>query len=433
MKKTLLLTVMLALGAAPQVATAASATAPVCMTQGDTEDMATQEEYNNLMSAISSAKTKIDNAYAEIKKSYPWSDELSTLTETKEMLDDIEAQAMEKYIANELTSEYVTSYLMTVQYYSDQTDEAVNRAEAEYEALKKHYTDASDAIANAYLGVPKNVEAHYSDAIDNLDDENDAYSEQTETITTMAEYNRLIVIFDSIATTAKDYAAASVSAGALVDSINIILPKCKAQIENVQKDFPSYDVSQANEAVNYWNGIVTTLTSAPAEGKSPCTSKEVADYTTNFGYFKDEVSNLYNTAQQEEFMAQFSTKYTATYSHIMDVESTLDAECPDVKDQYFTQLDDLAAELSQMYMTIYSGTLTKEQFDSLMTRVDTISAEADSILVEAKKAQATGISGVTVDNTSSAEAEAYTIGGVRVDAKTAKGIVIIGRKKVVKK
>ena len=53
-------------------------------------------------------------------------------------------------------------------------------------------------------------------------------------------------------------------------------------------------------------------------------------------------------------------------------------------------------------------------------------------MAEAKKAEfaSTGINGISADNAS--VAEAYTIGGVRVDAKAAKGIVIIGRKKVVK-
>ena len=43
---------------------------------------------------------------------------------------------------------------------------------------------------------------------------------------------------------------------------------------------------------------------------------------------------------------------------------------------------------------------------------------------------ATGINGITVET---ADGKAYTVNGVRVDAKKAKGIVIIGGKKVVKK
>ena len=82
--------------------------------------------------------------------------------------------------------------------------------------------------------------------------------------------------------------------------------------------------------------------------------------------------------------------------------STLDSECPTVKDEYLTKLDDLNVEMSQMYMKIYQEDLTQEQFNAMLARIDAILAETQKIVDEAKEAEkvATGISGITVSRRS---------------------------------
>ena len=82
--------------------------------------------------------------------------------------------------------------------------------------------------------------------------------------------------------------------------------------------------------------------------------------------------------------------------------STLDSECPTVKDEYLTKLDDLNVEMSQMFMKLYQEDLTQEQFNAMLARIDAILAEAQKIVDEAKEAEqgATGISGITVSRLS---------------------------------
>lgn len=82
--------------------------------------------------------------------------------------------------------------------------------------------------------------------------------------------------------------------------------------------------------------------------------------------------------------------------------STLESECPTVKDEYLTKLDDLNVEMSQMYMKLYQEDLTQEQFNAMLARIDAILAETQKIVDEAKEAEkvATGISGITVSRLS---------------------------------
>ena len=113
--------------------------------------------------------------------------------------------------------------------------------------------------------------------------------------------------------------------------------------------------------------------------------------------------------------------------------SSLDAQCPTVGSKYFTQLDDLNVELTQMYMVLYQGELTQESFDEMMARIDAILVEAQKIVDEAIEAEkvATGISDITVNKTVKA-GNVYSLDGKRV-SKSAKGLVIINGKKVVLK
>lgn len=55
-------------------------------------------------------------------------------------------------------------------------------------------------------------------------------------------------------------------------------------------------------------------------------------------------------------MAQFNAKYYPAAQKMDEYLSTLDSECPTVKDKYFTKLDDLNVEMSQMYMKLFRKT-----------------------------------------------------------------------------
>lgn len=98
--------------------------------------------------------------------------------------------------------------------------------------------------------------------------------------------------------------------------------------------------------------------------------------------------------------------------------STLDSECPTVKDEYLTKLDDLNVEMSQMYMKLYQEDLTQEQFNVMLARID-----AEKV--------ATGISDITVNKAVKA-GKVYSLDGKRV-SKSAKGLAIINGKKVILK
>lgn len=97
---------------------------------------------------------------------------------------------------------------------------------------------------------------------------------------------------------------------------------------------------------------------------------------------------------------------------------TLDSECPTVKDEYLTKLDDLNVEMSQMYMKLYQEDLTQEQFNVMLARID-----AEKV--------ATGISDITVNKAVKA-GKVYSLDGKRV-SKSAKGLAIINGKKVILK
>lgn len=101
-----------------------------------------------------------------------------------------------------------------------------------------------------------------------------------------------------------------------------------------------------------------------------------------------------------------------------EYNSTLDSECPTVKDEYLTKLDDLNVEMSQMYMKIYQEDLTQEQFNVMLARID-----AEKV--------ATGISDITVNKAVKA-GKVYSLDGKRV-SKSAKGLAIINGKKVILK
>lgn len=142
---------------------------------------------------------------------------------------------------------------------------------------------------------------------------------------------------------------------------------------------------------------------------------------------------MYAEAQKDEWMAQFNAKYYPASQKMDEFISTLDTQCPTVKDQFFTKLDDLNVEMTQMYTKLYMGELTQKSFDEMMARIDAILLEAQNIVNQALEAEkvATGISDITVNKAAKA-GNVYSLDGKRV-SKSAKGLVIINGKKVVLK
>ena len=113
--------------------------------------------------------------------------------------------------------------------------------------------------------------------------------------------------------------------------------------------------------------------------------------------------------------------------------STLDSECPTVKDEYLTKLDDLNVEMSQMFMKLYQEDLTQEQFNAMLARIDAILAEAQKIVDEAKEAEK-GCNRHQRHHCQQAvkAGKVYSIDGKRI-SKSAKGLVVINGKKVILK
>ena len=95
---------------------------------------------------------------------------------------------------------------------------------------------------------------------------------------------------------------------------------------------------------------------------------------------------MYAEAQKDEWMAQFNAKYYPASQKMDEFISTLDTQCPTVKDQFFTKLDDLNVEMTQMYTKLYMGELTQKSFDEMMARIDAILLEAQNIVNQALEA-----------------------------------------------
>lgn len=239
--------------------------------------------------------------------------------------------------------------------------------------------------------------------------------------------------FEAISKKADALLATAQKASTLVNDITATLASLNEEMAKVKTDFPEYDLSMMQESAEYWKNLAAEFGQAPAEGTTPYTEKQIAEFTENFGYFKESAAGVYAEAQKDEWMAQFNAEYYPASQKMDEFISTLDAQCPTVKDQYLTQLDDLNVEMSQMYMKLYQEDLTQEQFNAMMARIDEILVEAQKIIDEAKEAEkvATGISNISVSEAVKA-GNVYSLDGKRV-SKSAKGLVIINGKKVVLK
>ena len=437
MKKQLLFAAILMLSAAPAVSVSAAQPFAAAAEEGQT--LATQEQYDALQKSISDLQQNIDAMLKEINEKYADAEDTKgSLEFNKSSLSDMAAEVKDKFAAGTLTAAEVESYQAQVAEMAEGLKDAVKNAEQEVYSFQvnTHYQNASMHKSECLGKVPENVQNYYAPSFDDLDtDMMQVYMPvmMGGPIESAEKAKEMCAQFDAISAKADSLVASAKLAGALVDSITATLDSLGAEIAKVKKDFPEYDLSMMQESSEYWKNFAAEFAQAPAEGTAPYTEKQIAGYAENFGYFKDGALGVYAEAQKDEWMAQFNAKYTPASEKMNELLSTLDTQCPTVGSKYFTQLDDLNAELTQMYMSLYMGELTQETFDKMMARIDAILVEAQKIVDEAIEAEkvATGISDITVNKTVKA-GNVYSLDGKRV-SKSAKGLVIINGKKMVLK
>lgn len=437
MKKQLLFAAMLMLSAAPAISVSAAQPFAAAAEEGQT--LATEEQYNTLQDSIYKLRQSIEAMLKEINEKYADAEDTKNSLEfNKNSLDDMAAEVKGKFAAGTLTAAEVESCQAQVAEMAEGLKDAVKNAEQEVYSFQvnTHYQNASMHKSECLGQVPENVQNYYAPSFDDLDaDMMQIYMPvmMGGPIESAEKAKEMCSQFDAISAKADTLVASAKLAGALVDSITATLDSLGAEIAKVKKDFPEYDLSMMQESSEYWKNFAAVFAQAPAEGSAPYTEKQIAEYAESFGYFKESALGVYAEAQKDEWTAQFNAKYTPASEKMNELLSTLDTQCPTVGSKYFTQLDDLNAELTQMYMSLYMGELTQETFDKMMARIDAILVEAQKIVDEAIEAEkvATGISDITVNKTVKA-GNVYSLDGKRV-SKSAKGLVIINGKKMVLK
>ena len=437
MKKQLLFAAMLMLSAAPAVSVSAAQPFAAAAEEGQT--LATQEQYDALQKSISDLQQNIDAMLKEINEKYADAEDTKgSLEFNKSSLSDMAAEVKDKFAAGTLTAAEVESYQAQVAEMAEGLKDAVKNAEQEVYSFQvnTHYQNASMHKSECLGQVPENVQNYYAPSFDDLDaDMMQVYMPimMGSPIESAEKAKEMCDQFDAISAKADTLLAASKKASTLLDDITATLASLDADMVKVKADFPEYDLSMMQESAEYWKNFAAEFAQAPAEGTAPYTEKQIAEYAENFGYFKESAAGVYAEAQKNEWMAQFNAKYYPASQKMDEFISTLDTQCPTVKDQFFTKLDDLNVEMTQMYMKLYMGELTQETFDEMMARIDAILREAQNIVDQALEAEkvATGISDITVNKAVKA-GNVYSLDGKRV-SKSAKGLVIINGKKVVLK
>ena len=437
MKKQLLFAAMLMLSAAPAVSVSAAQPFAAAAEEGQT--LATQEQYDALQKSISDLQQSIDAMLKEINDKYADAEDTKNSLEfNKTSLSDMAAEAEAKFVAKTLTVAEVESYQAQVAEMAEGLKDAVKNAEQEVYSFQvnTHYQNASMHKSECLGQVPENVQNYYAPSFEDLDaDMMQIYMPimMGGPIESVEKAKEMCDQFDAISKKADTLLATAQKASTLVEDITATLASLNEEMKKVKNDFPEYDLSMMQESADYWKNLAAEFAQAPAEGATPYTEKQIAEFTENFGYFKESAAGVYAQAQKDEWMAQFNAKYTPAAQKMDEYISTLDSECPTVKDKYFTKLDDLNVELTQMYMKLYQEDLTQEQFNAMMARIDAILVEAQKIIDEAKEAEkvATGISNISVSEAVKA-GKVYSLDGKRV-SKSAKGLVIINGKKVILK
>lgn len=437
MKKQLLFAAMLMLSAA--LAVSVSAAQPFAAAAEEGQTLATQEQYDALQLSIYDLQQSIDAMLKDINEKYADAEDTKNSLEfNKTSLSDMAAEVKDKFAAGTLTVAEVEKYQTTVAEIAEGIKDAVKSAEQEVYSFQvnTHYQNASMHKSECLGQVPQNVQNYYAPSFDELDaDMMQIYMPimMGGSIESAEKAKEMCDQFDAISKKADDLLAASKKASTLVEDITATLASLNEEMEKVKKDFPEYDLSMMQESADYWKNLAAEFAQAPAEGTTPYTEQQIAEFTENFGYFKESAAGVYAEAQKDEWMAQFNAKYYPASQKMDELVSTLDTQCPTVKDQFFTKLDDLNVEMTQMYMSLYMGELTQETFDKMMARIDAILREAQNIVDQAIEAEkvATGISDITVNKAAKA-GNVYSLDGKRV-SKSAKGLVIINGKKVVLK
>lgn len=437
MKKQLLFAAMLMLSAAPAVSVSAAQPFAAAAEEGQT--LATQEQYDALQKSISDLQQNIDAMLKEINEKYADAEDTKNSLEfNKSSLSDMAAEVKEKFTAQTLTVAEVESYQATVTEMAEGLKDAVKNAEQEVYSFQvnTHYQNASMHKSECLGQVPENVQNYYAPAFEELDaDMMQVYMPimMGSPIESAEQAKEMCNQFDAVSKKADALLAASKKASTLVDDITATLASLDAEIAKIKKDFPEYDLSAVNESAEYWKNLAAEFAQAPADPTAPYTESKIDGFVESFGYFKVNISDLYAQAQKDEWMAQFNAKYYPASQKMDELVSTLDTQCPTVKDQFFTKLDDLNVEMSQMFMKLYQEDLTQEQFNAMLARIDAILVEAQKIVDEAIEAEkvATGISDITVNKAVKA-GNVYSLDGKRV-SKSAKGLVIINGKKVILK
>lgn len=437
MKKQLLFAAMLMLSAAPAVSVSAAQPFAAAAEEGQT--LATQEQYDALVKSIAEVQQNIDAMLKEINDKYPDAEDTKySLNFNKESLDKIADEAKAKFDAKTLTAAEVENYQASVNEIADGLKDAVKNAAQEVYSVQVNtsYQNAAMHKSECLGQIPANVQNHYAPAFDELDaDMMQVYMPimMGSPIETAEQAKKMCDQLDAISKKADALLAASKKASTLLDDITATLASLNEEMEKVKKDFLEYDLSMVNESAEYWKNLAAEFAQAPADPAAPYTEDKIDGFAQEFGYFKENVSGLYAQAQKDEWMAQFNAKYYPASQKMDEYVSTLDSECPTVKDKYFNKLDDLNVELTQMYMKLYQEDLTQEQFNTMMARIDEILREAQKIIDEAKEAEkvATGISNISVSEAVKA-GKVYSIDGKCV-SKSVKGLVIINGKKVILK
>ena len=437
MKKQLLFAAMLMLSAAPAVSVSAAQPFAAAAEEGQT--LATYGQYDALQMSIYDLQQSIDAMLKEINEKYADAEDTKNSLEfNKTSLSDMAAEVKDKFAAGTLTVAEVESYQAQVAEIAEGLKDAVKSAEQEVYSFQvnTHYQNASMHKSECLGQVPENVQNYYAPSFDELDaDMMQVYMPimMGSPIESAEKAKEMCDQFDAISAKADTLLAASKKASTLLDDITATLASLDADMVKVKADFPEYDLSMMQESAEYWKNFAAEFAQAPAEGTAPYTEKQIAEYAENFGYFKESAAGVYAEAQKDEWMAQFNAKYYPASQKMDEFISTLDTQCPTVKDQFFTKLDDLNVEMTQMYMKLYMGELTQESFDEMMARIDAILREAQNIVDQALEAEkvATGISDITVNKAAKA-GNVYSLDGKRV-SKSAKGLVIINGKKVVLK
>ena len=437
MKKQLLFAAMLMLSAAPAISVSAAQPFAAAAEEGQT--LATQDQYDALQRSIYDLQQSIDVMLKEINEKYADAEDTKNSLEfNKTSLSEMAAEVKDKFSAGTLTAAEVESYQAQVAEMAEGLKDAVKNAEQEVYSFQvnTHYQNASMHKSECLGKVPENVQNYYAPSFDDLDAEMmQVYMPvmMGGPIESAEKAKEMCAQFDAISAKADSLLAASKKASTLLDDITATLASLDADMVKVKADFPEYDLSMMQESAEYWKNFAAEFAQAPAEGTAPYTEKQIAEYAENFGYFKESAAGVYAEAQKDEWMAQFNAKYYPASQKMDELVSTLDTQCPTVKDQFFTKLDDLNVEMTQMYMKLYMGELTQESFDEMMARIDAILLEAQNIVNQALEAEkvATGISDITVNKAAKA-GNVYSLDGKRV-SKSAKGLVIINGKKVVLK